>query len=112
NHSQRSYRVMSTSTSTRTKTPRSFERGMMKFSVAVRSERNLSTELDNAPGEETVGHSEVGSAKTQAYVLNLRMVKGVKGFQPQFEMAAAFFAEHEVFEERQVPVITPRAIET
>src|SRR6266700_1497391 len=40
---------------------------------------------------------------------DLRMVKGVKGFQPQFELAATSFADQEVLEHRQVPVVTARA---
>ena len=39
------------------------------------------------------------------------MVKGVKGLKTQLESTAASFAEDEVLEERQVPVVTPWAVD-
>src|SRR4051812_4529987 len=86
--------------------PRShnLERGDCSLQRAL--ERNLSAELDNAPGEKRVGHPEVRISKAQVHALNLRMVKSVKGFQTQFEVAITRFVDQEVLEQRQVPVIT------
>ena len=47
----------------------------------------------------------VVSIEGGADVLELRVVPGVKGFQAQFKTAATSFADHEVLEQGNVPVV-------
>ena len=69
-------------------------------------EVQLQPELHDArvPGRGEL--TEVAGSEVVADVVELCVVEGVKGFHPEFQAAAAFFAEDKVLEERQVPVVS------
>src|SRR5207249_5047275 len=81
--------------------------GALKFSVTVWLEVILPTELDNSRRVRRRELTEATVTQTVIRVLELRVVEGVEGLQPQLQPAR--LSEGKGLKEREVPVVTARS---
>src|SRR5580692_3162968 len=84
------------------------ERGKLP-TPGVWLEVDLSSKLEDSRVKGRSDLAKVRRAKASAYLVKLRVIPRVEGFQTQFQEAAASFPQREPLEERQVPVVAPRS---